>query len=255
MASWESRLRAGQGPFWGRAKRIARAILSFHVPVNGITRPLFGALYRLHVFVRESAHWLARFFWNEPLFRSQCASIGPRFYMEQLPYMTGEGRIAIGEGVRISGKIQIGFGRLEGPQPLPELIVGDGTFIGSSCEFNVARRLQIGRHCLLASGVRVRDWDGHPLDANERRSHKRVGGDGAKAVIIGDDVWIGANAMILKGITIGDRAVIAAGAIVTRDVAADTVVGGNPARLVKELSPPSPGVAAPPAQTESALAM
>lgn len=238
MSSLESRLRGGQGPFWGTAKRLARSILSFHIPVNAATRPLFSALYRLHVLARESLLWFARFSWYEPLFRSQCESIGPGFRMEQLPYMMGEGRIVIGAGVRISGKINIGFSLLEGAVAPPLLSIGDGTFIGHGCGFAAGREIRIGRNCLLASGTSIRDWDGHSLDAAERRAHKRESYNTAAPVIVGDDAWIGASATILKGIRIGDRAVVAAGAIVTRDVAPDTVVAGIPARVVKELDPP-----------------
>jgi acetyltransferase-like isoleucine patch superfamily enzyme len=238
VSNLESRLRAGRGPFWGAAKKLARSILSFHVPVNGATRPIFSALYSLHVWARESLQWLARLLWYEPLFRSQCESIGPGFRMEQLPYLMGNGRIVIGAGVRISGKIDIGFSLLEGATAPPLLSIGDGTFIGHGCGLTVGREVRIGRNCLLASGTKIRDWDGHSLDAAERRSHKREGYAAAAPVIIGDDAWIGASATILKGIRIGDRAVVAAGAIVTRDVARDTVVAGIPARVVKELDPP-----------------
>ena len=57
---------------------------------------------------------------------------------------------------------------------------------------------------------------------------------------IGDDVWIGGGSLILKGVSIGDRAIIAARSVVTKDVPADTVVAGNPARIVKQLFSPAP---------------
>ncbi len=57
------------------------------------------------------------------------------------------------------------------------------------------------------------------------------------AVHIGDDVWIGQGAIVLKGVTIGHRSVVGAGAVVTKDVPADVVVAGNPARIVKHLAP------------------
>ena len=63
--------------------------------------------------------------------------------------------------------------------------------------------------------------------------------EGIRPVTIGDDVWIGANALILKGVSIGDRAIVGAGAVVTKDVAADVVVAGNPARVVKRLGAPA----------------
>jgi maltose O-acetyltransferase len=72
----------------------------------------------------------------------------------------------------------------------------------------------------------------HPLDAVERR-----GRESARPIVIGDDVWIGGGAIILAGVSIGDRAVIGAGSVVTRDVPADVVVVGNPAKIVRRLTP------------------
>jgi acetyltransferase-like isoleucine patch superfamily enzyme len=232
--NWVTKLRRGEGPFWGWAKRRLKAVLGFHLPVNGLTRPFFSGLYRFHVAAREGWIWTRRFFWNEPLFRSQCVAIGTGFRMEELPYIQGRGRIVIGDRVWLSGQPQIAFGR--SLTALPELVIGDGTFIGHHCGFNVARSIRIGCHCLLASGVLVFDMDGHPLDASHRRAGEPTPPEAIAPVVIGDDVWIGTGAMILKGVTIGDRSIIAAKSVVTKDIPPDTVVAGNPARVVKTLS-------------------
>jgi acetyltransferase-like isoleucine patch superfamily enzyme len=196
----------------------------------------FGALYRLHTLRREAWIWALRFFWYEPLFRSQCEAVGAGLWMEQLPYLTGRGRLVIGERVRLSGKPSIGFCNRIWARP--ELVVGSDSFIGHGCGFTIGRSVRIGHNCLLAGGVCVRDYDGHPLDAQRRRAGEFVDPQDIKPVVIGDDVWIGAGASILKGVTIGARSVVAAGAIVTRDVPADVVVAGNPARIVKHLGDP-----------------
>src|SRR5262245_17579452 len=104
MNSITIKIRKGQGRFWGTVKEIARAVLTTHVPVVALTRPAFRFLYRLHVCGREGLAWGLRFFWYEPLFRGQCASVGTGFRMERLAYITGRGRISIGDGVRLSGK-------------------------------------------------------------------------------------------------------------------------------------------------------
>jgi acetyltransferase-like isoleucine patch superfamily enzyme len=122
----------------------------------------------------------------------------------------------------------------------PELIIGDDTFIGHGCSFAVSCSVKVGKHCLLAGDVQVSDYDGHPIDAGRRRAGEPTPPEGIRPVVIGDDVWIGAGALILKGVQVGDRAVIGARAVVTRDVPPDTVVAGNPARVVKQLAPPSP---------------
>jgi acetyltransferase-like isoleucine patch superfamily enzyme len=233
--SWTAKLRRGEGPVWGRMKRAAKTALGFHLPVNRLTRPLFRLLYRFHVSVREGWIWTRRFFWNEPLFRSQCESVGGGLWMEELPYINGLGRIVIGDGVRLSGKQSISFGRCD--RKIPELVIGDGTFVGHGCGFQIAQSVRIGRHCLLAGSVHVYDMDGHPLDADRRRAGDPTPPEGVAPVVIGDDVWIGNGAFILKGVTVGDRSVIAARAVVTKDVPTDSVVAGNPARVVKYLTP------------------
>ena len=227
------KLRRGEGPFWGPMKRFAHAVLSFHLPINALTRPVFRFLYGVHVTIRESWIWFRRFFWNEPLFRSQCEAVGSGFQMEQLPYLQGRGRMVIGDRVRLSGKSSIAFGR--SGEAIPELIIGDETFIGHTCSFNIGRAVRIGRHCLLAGGVQIFDMDGHPIDAADRRAGLPTPPSAIAPVVIGDDVWIGAGALILKGVSIGDRAIIAARAVVTSVVPANAVVAGNPARVLRVL--------------------
>jgi len=233
--SLRGKLQRGEGPFWGRAKRAAKAAYSLHVPVNGITRHLFRLAYRFHVLVRESWIWAQRFFWYEPLFRSQCEAVGSGLQMEALPWISGTGRIVIGNNVQLSGKSSFTFYRpVFGP---PELVIGDGTFIGHNCGFNVGRSVRIGRLCLLATSVQIFDNDGHPLEAAARRVSMLTPPEAIKPVVIGDEVWIGNGATIMKGVTIGDRSVVGARAVVTKDVPPDTVVAGNPARVVKRLQP------------------
>lgn len=224
----------GRHSLWNAARRGARHILSWHLPVLGPTKLFFTGLYSLHVLVRELSGWLMRFCWYEPLFRSQCAFVGSGFSMEQMPYLTGRGRISIGARVRLSGKSGFGFGKCLGEAP--EIVIGDGTFVGHDCSLIAADSIRIGKNCLIARGVSIRDFDGHPLDAEKRRAGLPTPIEGVQPVMIGDDVWIGAGAIILKGVTIGDRAVVGAGAVVANDVAADSVVVGNPARAVKKLA-------------------
>jgi acetyltransferase-like isoleucine patch superfamily enzyme len=231
----KARIARGEGMPWRALKRTARMVLRFHLPVFGWMKPAVGLLYHLHVLGREALGWALRFFWYEPLFRSQCTRIGDEFRMERLPYMAGRGRIIIGSRVWMSGKSTIEFSNRANAEP--ELVIGEHSFIGHGCRFHIAEAVRVGRHCLLAGGVAVFDHDGHPLDAARRRDGQPTPGEGIKPVTIGDDVWIGTDAIILKGVTIGDRAIVGAGAVVTRDVPPDTVVMGNLAHVVKELAP------------------
>jgi acetyltransferase-like isoleucine patch superfamily enzyme len=231
------KLRRGEGPFWGNLKRLIKKVRTFHVPVFWMTRPLFALLYLVHVGFGRALAGLVRFFWSEPLFRSQCTSVGSAFRMVDLPYLDGNGRIVIGDHVTLDGRLSFVFGNRTGT--LPQVVIGDHTYVGYGCSFTASCSISVGKHCLLAGGVQVSDYDGHPVDAALRRCGAPTPPEGVRPVTIGDDVWIGTGVLILKGVNVGDRSIIGAGAVVTRDVPADTVVAGNPARIVKQLVVPA----------------
>jgi acetyltransferase-like isoleucine patch superfamily enzyme len=236
------KLRRGEGPFWGRLKRLIKAVLRFHVPVFWLNRPLFSLCYYAHVGCRDGLDTALRFFWYEPLFRSQCARVGEGFQMEYLPYLQGSGRIVLGDHVSFAGKPTFMFGNRG--ESTPEVTIGDGSFVGHDCTFACSSSITVGKHVLIAGKVRITDYDGHPVDAARRRAGEPTPPEGIRPVTIGDDVWLGEAAMILKGVTVGDRSIVGAGAVVTKDVPPDVVVAGNPARIVKHLAAaaPSPDV-------------
>ena len=105
-------------------------------------------------------------------------------------------------------------------------------------------QIDIGSHCLISWNVGIADSDFHPLEPAQRIIDAQALAPFFKdrpprpklktaPVKIGDNVWIGMNAVILKGVTIGENSVVAAGAVVTKSVPANTVVAGNPAVAVK----------------------
>ena len=111
-----------------------------------------------------------------------------------------------------------------------DVVIGDHTRIGLHC--TVIGPVCIGKHVNLAQGIVVT-----ALNHNFNDTTKRIDEQGVatKAVTIADDVWIGANAVVLPGVTIGQHSVVAAGAVVTQDVPPYSVVGGVPARVIKNL--------------------
>ncbi|ADI00426.1 maltose acetyltransferase domain-containing protein [Salisediminibacterium selenitireducens] len=106
--------------------------------------------------------------------------------------------------------------------------VGDHFYANFGCVILDVCPVRIGHNAMLAPGVHIYTAT-HPLDPVERNA----GQEFAKPVTIGDNVWIGGMAVINPGVTIGNDAVIASGAVVTKDVPAQAVVGGNPAKVLK----------------------
>ena len=145
-----------------------------------------------------------------------------------------ERRVRIGANAVVRGVIRCeGEGRCEIGS---EAYVGDGVIISS--RINV----EIGEGSLLAHGSQVFDNDTHPTDAAERRAHfrsilklgpRREFAVAARPVRIGRDCWLGFGAAVMKGVTLGDEAIVAAAAMVVADVRPRTMVAGNPAREVR----------------------
>ena len=111
-----------------------------------------------------------------------------------------------------------------------DVVIGDHTRIG--IHNTIIGPVTIGNHVNLAQGITVTALN-HNFDDTTKRIDEQ--GIATKPVVISDDVWIGANAVILPGVTIGRHAVVAAGAVVTKDVPDNTIVGGVPATIIKKL--------------------
>ena len=155
-------------------------------------------------------------------------------------------RVFIGENSVLSCRIVL-------EREIGNVKIGNNTYIGSSTII-CAQQVNIGSDVLMAWGITIIDHDSHSLNWEDRANDVRLWREGLlkgeflvssalknwhvvpmAPVIIKDKAWIGAEAFILKGVTIGEGAVIASRSVVTKDVDPWTLVAGNPARLIKEL--------------------
>jgi maltose O-acetyltransferase len=126
----------------------------------------------------------------------------------------------VGEGCNLRSRVSCDYGT--------NIRLGDRVFMNFDCVLLDCAVIEIGDDTQIAPAVQIYTAD-HPLDPAARRS----GLERARPVRVGRNVWIGGGAILLPGITIGDDAVIGAGAVVNRDVPAGAVVVGNPARVVR----------------------
>ena len=150
-------------------------------------------------------------------------------------------RIRIGNYFRAISRIRSNSIGVLGPvvirttQPNAEIVIGDNVGV-SGCVISAARYIAIGDNTLIGSGALIMDNDAHLLIASERDSSvlkKRFPKGRIGPVIIGKNVFVGARAMILKGVHIGDNAIIGAGSVVRDDVPSGATVIGNPAAIIK----------------------
>ena len=108
--------------------------------------------------------------------------------------------------------------------------VGRNLFVNQNCTFYDLGGLEIGDDVMIGPNVSL-ITSGHPLEPSRRREAVT-----ARPIVIGNNVWIGAGATVIGGVTVGDDSVVAAGSVVTRDVAPGVLVGGNPARVIRSIA-------------------
>jgi acetyltransferase-like isoleucine patch superfamily enzyme len=147
-------------------------------------------------------------------------------------------KIVIGGHSHIRGELMI-FGHGG------RISIGEWCYVGVGTRIWSAASIEIGNRVLISHSVNIFDNLTHPLKATERHEqarqiftsgHPREISLDEKPIKIGDDAWIGACAMVLRGVSVGEGGVVAAGAVVTKDVPPYSVVAGNPAVVVRELS-------------------
>lgn len=129
--------------------------------------------------------------------------------------------VELGDYVKIFSNVKLS---VTGDDERALLKIGSHASIGNRTEIHCGKEISIGDNCIIAWDVVIMDWDYHKL--NSRISVR-------KPVHIEDNVWIGCRAIILKGVRIGKGSIIAAGSVVTKDVPSNTLVAGNPAKIVK----------------------
>lgn len=144
-------------------------------------------------------------------------------------------KIVIGDNVHILGEL---FLMRHGGY----IQIGEWTYIGDDTRIWSANKIIIGKRVEISYGVNIHDTISHSLSAKERFTHmvdilttghpSTLNNVPSKPVIIEDDVWIGFNSIILKGVTIGKGSIIGAGSVITHDVPEYSIVVGNPQRIV-----------------------
>jgi len=126
-----------------------------------------------------------------------------------------------------------------------QIEIGQWCFIGEGARLWSASRIRVGDRVLISHNVNIFDSLTHPLDAGQRheqfraimlQGHPRKIDLGERPVEIGDDVWIGANSCILRGVSVGAGSVVGAASVVTHDIPAACIYAGNPAKFVREVS-------------------
>lgn len=156
----------------------------------------------------------------------------------QLCIRASGGAIYIGDGSLIEGNLTT-------ERPDSKITIARNVYVGGGTVIDCVAEISIGEDVLVSYGCVIADSDNHSLRysirkrdcADWRRGHHDWSTHEHRPVIIGKGAWIGAHAMILKGVELGEGAIVGAGAVVRKNVPPYTIVAGNPAQIVRELGP------------------
>ncbi len=139
-------------------------------------------------------------------------------------FFLGKGaEVHIGNDVLLERKVRFSLGENA------RVFVGDNTYLGDFTNVLAIEEISIGKGCAISWHVLFMDTSSHPLGFEGEKASTRIA-----PIRVQDHVWIGCRAVILKGVTIGEGAIVANNAVVTRSVPPATMVGGNPARVIKK---------------------
>ncbi|MBL8232072.1 MAG: acyltransferase [Bryobacterales bacterium] len=245
IEQWILKIKRGETPLYRTLRRLITGAMRARLPLPKFSYPLFRLLYHFHYFVLFSGRWLINFFYREPLFRSRCASVGRNLHLTLMVDITGHPQIHIGNNVNLFGHLGITSGRVFDE---PKLIIHDRVDIGHNVQILVNKEVVIEEEVNIASFCRFMDSDAHPRDPEQRAKKLPPNPDDIKPIRICKRAWIGQNSFILKGVTVGEGAVVGVNSVVVSDVPPYSVAMGNPARVVFRL--PKPDSAEPAASQQ-----
>jgi len=145
-------------------------------------------------------------------------------------HVTWPHQVTIGKNCILEHDIYFKYDGIWSPDS--SIIIEDDVFIGSGCEFNISGRIQIGKRAMIASGCKFIDHD-HGTKLNMPMNFQPPI---IKSIFIGEQCWLGVNVIVLKGVKVGDGAIIGAGSLLLRDVGVNEIWGGVPAKLIGKRS-------------------
>jgi acetyltransferase-like isoleucine patch superfamily enzyme len=189
-----------------------RSALTFYAR-NGMLKPKYARLAFRWAWRRLLTHAGRR--WETD---------GPVFFGRGLQLQAGRtGRIRFGRFVWVGDgtKIRCHEGVVE---------IGPKTVFGQECTISAYQRVAIGEQCVIADRAMFIDFDHGVVDVEQPIRHQGIY---KRDVVVGSNVWIGYGACILRGVSVGDNAIVGTNSVVTRDVPANAVVGGVPAKVLR----------------------
>ena len=222
-------IKRGESPTARLAKRLLSKLLSPMPPrIPRILKPVLRVAYELHFLSIALLRFFLNFLYRNPLFQARCAAVGSRLVIEGMPFVSGHVDIQLGDDVTFGGNVSILSGRMF---DRPRLVIGNRSGIGWNVVITVNREVVVEDDVRVSYDCRVSDSDGHPRQAAERMQAAPPDLSQIRPVRICRYAWVGNGCHIMKGVTIGEGAIIGANSVVITDIPPYCLAMGNPAEI------------------------
>jgi acetyltransferase-like isoleucine patch superfamily enzyme len=224
------RAKRGDSPFTRFLKRLLKRFFYPTLPpLPRLLLPGLRFLYEFHFLTIVAIRWLLTVGYRNPLFQARCASFGRRVSVEGLPFVSGHVEIHVGNDVAFGGKVSILSGRIF---DRPRLIMKDRSALGWNTMVVVNREVVLEEDVSVSWDCRISDSDGHPREADRRAAGEPPDAKDVLPVRICRYAWIGNGSYIMKGVTIGEGAIIGANSVVISNIPPYSLAMGNPAEVI-----------------------
>ena len=224
-------LKTSEQPIARLVRRLRYLLLNFEMPSFGIVGKL---LYVAHSSIIKFFSYVTRVFYYTPLFKSRLKTKAKRLYMYGgMPAVMGSLDIEMGADVELAARTTLAGRSLSNPKPL--LKIGNQVVIGWHNKISVGTKVELGDQTYLAGDCHLVGYPGHTLDPEPRAKRLPDTDDQCGDIILKKNVWLGSNVTVLAGVTIGENTVVGAGSVVTKDLPANVLAVGVPAKVIKTL--------------------
>jgi acetyltransferase-like isoleucine patch superfamily enzyme len=223
------KIKRGETPLFKMIRAGAGLLLRPTAPrIPGWLKPLFRVLYELHFGIVVLARMLVTLLYRHPVFQGRCAHVGKNLGLDGLPYVSGHVEIDLGDDVWIGGNVVIASGRFV---DRPRFVMKDRAEVGWNVQITANREVILEEDVRVSFDCRISDSDGHPREADLRAQNQPMDAKDIRPVRVCRYAWIGNGSHIMKGVTIGEGAIIGANSVVISDVPPYCLALGNPAEV------------------------
>jgi acetyltransferase-like isoleucine patch superfamily enzyme len=230
ISNFVLKLKRAETPFFRTLKRMVLVVVrprAMRIP--GVLKPPLRLLYETHFAVVTAWHTFWNVFYFHPLFQARCKTFGKNVVVDRLPFVLGHVDIHVGNDIWLGGGLMITSGRVVDQ---PVLTIQDHAQVAWNVQIVVSKEVVIEEYAMIAHNCRISDTDGHPREADLRAKNEPVKPRDIRPVRISRHAWIGNSSHIMKGVTIGEGAVIGANSVVISDIPPYCLAMGNPAEVL-----------------------